>query len=94
MTERTLFRSLGSIHSSLRVRWFLHSLVIEAAMQSLRLFHVVEAVRRRILRLFLLLLSFVMDTLLVLTLLIWARRVWGGHVTALRHPVTRHVIEL
>ena len=41
------------------------------------MFHVVEAVPRRILCL-LLLLSFVVDALLVSTLLIWARRVWGG----------------
>ena len=61
----------------LRVLWYLHSLVVKATLvvssllRSLQLIHIVEAVIRRILPL----LSFVVDALLVSTLLIWPRRV-------------------
>ena len=84
VTESTRFLSQGSSHSSLRVLWFLPNLVVKDALlvssllQSLRLFHVDEAVRGKILHLLPLLLSFVVDALLVSTLLTWARGVGSG----------------
>ena len=95
VTERTRSLSQGSSHSLLRVLWFLPNLVVEDALlissllRSLRLFHVVEAVRGKILHLLLLLLSFVVDALPVSTLLTWARRVWGGACNGSETPCNK-----
>ena len=62
--------------------------------RSLLFFNIVKAALRRILHLLLLHLSFVVDALLVSTLLSPARRVWGRHLMALKHPVFKHVVEL
>ena len=69
--------------------WFLPNLLVSSLLRSLRLFHVVEAVRGKILHLLLLLLSFVVDALLVSTLLIWARRVWGGACNGSETPCNK-----